>query len=225
MCILLAHPLAHFDIDETKADINSKLTFQPMLAKNTNTIFMNSKFNQYSDSTNKIVNVHNRSQKWIENKNVKLRREKEFMNREVEKELTFRPSVSKRLPLAASAVADASRSMAYQCTDDTTSIMARNISWMRKREERLQIERKRKENEELVGCTFAPQISHKTSSKTTRKNIGNNSTNAVENRNSLIPSQKALETVFSSAISTYDSLNEEDFLREYKSFLTNLGQV
>ena len=212
--------------DETQADINNKLTFQPTLAKSTNSIFMNSKFNQYSDSTSKIANVHNRSQKWIEDKNMKLRREKEFIEREAEKELTFRPCVSKRPSMTATTAVTMSVNTPInedksgatdQATEDALSLSARNILWMRKREERLQIERKIKEKDELKDCTFAPNTSQKTKQK---KKIEKKDT--VIHRSSSIPSPM-FDTVFAGSIGTYDSLNEEEFLREYEDFLSNIS--
>lgn len=212
--------------DETQADINNKLTFQPTLAKSTNSIFMNSKFNQYSDSTSKIANVHNRSQKWIEDKNMKLRREKEFIEREAEKELTFRPCVSKRPSVTATTAVTMSVNTPInedksgstdQATEDALSLSARHILWMRKREERLQIERKNKEKDELKDCTFAPNTSQKAKQK---KKIEKKDT--VIHRSSSIPSPM-FETVFAGSIGTYDSLNEEEFLREYEAFLSNMS--
>ena len=212
-----------------------------MLAKNTNTIFMQSKFNQYSDSSDKFTNLHNRSQKWIENRNTKLQREKECIDREAEKELTFRPLTGKKLtasntPSSATfaekqRINDNSDSAIHHSIDDSASISARNVSWMRKKEERLQIERKRKEDEELKGCTFTPNTSHKMKQK---KKVEKNSSSLVSNHNlSPIPSpipppptvETVFDTVFSSTVNTHDSLSEEEFLREYESFLINLGQV
>ena len=210
-----------------------------MLAKNTNTIFINSKFNQYSDSTDKFTNLHNRSQKWIENKNTKLQREKQCINREVEKELTFRPLTGKKLATAINASSstlvvkqrlnDSSNAAIHHDIDDSESISARNISWMRRREERLNIERRRKEEEELKGCTFVPN----TSRKTTQKKRTEKSPSLLVNNQGISPipspptveSVESVDTVFTSTVNTYDLLSEEEFLSEYESFLINLGQV
>ncbi len=239
---LLTHSFIHLFIhsqDETIADISSKLTFQPMLAKNTNAIFMQSKFNQYSDSTDKFTNIHNRSQKWIENKNTKLKREKECIDREAEKELTFRPLTSKKLTSnntpsfvtfgEKQRINDTSDSAIHYNMDDAASISARNTSWVRKKEERLQIERKRREDEELKGCTFTPNTSHKTKQK---KKIEKTSSLSNHNLSPTPPPppppstvETVFDTVFHSTVNTHDTLNEEEFLREYESFLINLGQV
>jgi hypothetical protein len=102
-----------------------------------------------------VTAVHLRSEAWKRERERRLERERLARLKEIDKECSFQPKLKENKAFVTSIPKSELR------YSNAREIADRQIEWLKKKEERLERERKKKEDSELDGYTFQPQISSK----------------------------------------------------------------
>ena len=97
--------------------------------------------------------IHHRSKRWAEERARKIDQSRKDREKEEFEECFFKPRLEDRRPKSATNIRNEPREV---ITGE--SIAAKNAAWLKKREDYLTSERKKKEDSALDGCSFAPAL-------------------------------------------------------------------